>query len=127
MGAAPPEEDMPRISNSVWPGPAVRTEIPGTAAITPERFVMPSCCMSSPVIAVMLMGVVMVTSSTIILSKTLRDQHEGAKLHNKIEEAQKGTARQKVAIRAGISSTVVRNSAAAFFAIWIVLLAWYRA
>jgi hypothetical protein len=35
----------------------------------------------------MLMGVVMVTSSTIILSKTLRDQHEGAKLHNKIEEA----------------------------------------
>lgn len=35
----------------------------------------------------MLMGVAMVTSSTIIVSKTIRDRHENSKLVNKIEEA----------------------------------------
>jgi len=35
----------------------------------------------------MLMGIVMVTSSTVILSKTIRDKQESAKLVNKIEEA----------------------------------------
>ena len=35
----------------------------------------------------MLMGIVMVTSSTVILSKTIRDKQESVKLVNKIEEA----------------------------------------
>ena len=35
----------------------------------------------------LLMGVTMTISSTTILSKTLRDAQESAKLHNKIEDA----------------------------------------
>ncbi len=35
----------------------------------------------------MLMGVVMLTTSTIILTKTIRDREESSKLVNKIEEA----------------------------------------
>jgi hypothetical protein len=35
----------------------------------------------------MLMGVVMLTTSTIILTKTLRDRQESTRLVNKIEEA----------------------------------------
>ena len=49
--------DRPRISYSVWPGPAVRIEMPGTLVTISSTVVMFSCLKSSLVSAVMLIGV----------------------------------------------------------------------
>jgi len=49
--------DRPRISYSVWPGPAVRMEMPGTLVTISSTVVMFSCLKSSLVSAVMLIGV----------------------------------------------------------------------
>ena len=57
MGELPPELVMPRISNSVWPGPFSFIEIPGVSAARAEKLTMPRAARSAPVTAVILMGV----------------------------------------------------------------------
>ncbi len=47
---------MPRISSSVWPGPEVRSDMPGTCSATCETLVMPCAFNCAPDSAVMLSG-----------------------------------------------------------------------
>ena len=53
----PPPEDKPRISYSVWPGPAVRSEIPGTLPTKSSTVTIFSWARSPALKAVMLIAV----------------------------------------------------------------------
>jgi len=53
----PPLEVMPRSSISVWPGPSLFSDTPGTDWASVVKSVMPRACRSWPPIAVMLIGV----------------------------------------------------------------------
>ena len=48
---------MPRISNSVWPGPIDLIDTPGVPAAMSLKLVMPRAARSAPLIAVMLIAV----------------------------------------------------------------------